>query len=376
MRASPIVDKVIKDYCGRTVNFVKRPSFSFGKELQLHVMEVKPDKPFESPETFEENMHRALLEISERLNRKYRLNLLGTGMHPLLRLNETGIWPHRHKKIYDAFSEIFDLQRHGWLNIQSYQLNLPYSNEKQGIFLHNALANIVAYIPAIASSSPMCEGEIGPYVDNRLNFYKQSQREIPSITGDVIPEYVNSFSEYQSKIIEKYSSEMAKAGAQSFILGKDWINSRGVVFRFDRKALEIRVMDEQECVKSDVALSCYARAVARGFLKDPSILVSHQVLVKDFNAIVAKGLEAGTSSAYGKTARQVCLYLLSVAKDNSTNDERKYLDLIRKRIDGGNLSETIRKRICKRAQKTDFREATIEVYGQLTKSLIKNEPYL
>ncbi|MEM3629084.1 MAG: hypothetical protein QXE06_06910, partial [Candidatus Bathyarchaeia archaeon] len=57
LRPLPIVDKVIKDVYGRVVNFVKFGDFTFGKELQLHVMEVKPNKPFKSPETFEERMH-------------------------------------------------------------------------------------------------------------------------------------------------------------------------------------------------------------------------------------------------------------------------------------------------------------------------------
>jgi hypothetical protein len=39
LKAMPIVDEILKDFHGRIVNFVKQPRFTFGKELQLHVLE-------------------------------------------------------------------------------------------------------------------------------------------------------------------------------------------------------------------------------------------------------------------------------------------------------------------------------------------------
>ena len=40
-----------------------------------------------------------------------------------------------------------------------------------------------------------------------------------------------------------------------------------------------------------------------------------------------------------------------------TEDEKKYLWLVKKRIENGNLSDLIRERVLKKAQKTDFKEA-------------------
>ncbi|MGD0979147.1 MAG: glutamate-cysteine ligase family protein [Candidatus Bathyarchaeia archaeon] len=372
LRVLPIVDEILKDFHGRMVNSVELGDFTFGKELQLHVMEVKPNAPFRSPETFEENMQAAVLLISDFLRRKRGARLLGTGMHPLLRLEETGIWPHRHRQIYEAFSRLFNLNQHGWLNIQSFQLNLPYSNEQDGVKMHNLLANIIPYLPAFAASSPICEGMFGEDIDNRLHFYQLNQREIPSVTGDIIPEYVNSFSQYRTEIIEKYSSEMARAGADPLLLHKEWINSRGVIFRFDRKALEIRVMDEQECIKSDVAIGCFIRALLRGVFNENLHLLPHEVLVNDLNSIVAEGLNARPS---GRSARAVCESLYAVAWKNASQQERKYLPIVRKRIDNGSLSEIIRERVKKKTQKTDFGEAVITVYSKLAESLMDNRPY-
>jgi gamma-glutamyl:cysteine ligase YbdK (ATP-grasp superfamily) len=310
LKALPIVDKVIKDLYGRVVNFVELGEFTFGKELQLHVMEVKPNKPFKSPKAFEETMHEAVLRLNELLERRYGASLLGTGMHPTLKLEETAVWPHRHKQIYEAFSRIFDLRRHGWLNIQSFQLNISYADEAKGILMHNLLANVCAYLPAVSASSPIYEGHFGDYVDNRLYFYMENQREIPSVTGKVVPEYVQSFRQYKKEIIGRYSADLAKFGAHQCILNKEWVNSRGVIFRFERKALEIRVMDEQECIKSDVALSCFIRALLRGLMKMDESILPTEVLAEDFKSVIRDGLEAKVLHPNGPTARHVCRKLL------------------------------------------------------------------
>jgi carboxylate-amine ligase len=375
LKALPIVDQVIKDYCGRIVNFVELPDFTFGKELQLHVMEIKANTPFKSPELFEETMQNAVATLLGFLGKKHHAHLLGTGMHPLLRLGETSVWPHRHRKIYQSYSKVFNLKQHGWLNIQSFHLNLPYSKEETGVLLHNLLAGLCAYLPAISASSPVYEGATGPNVDNRLYFYKENQREVPSITGDVIPECVSSFAQYRKEVIGRYSQDLAKAGAGKTILFKEWVNSRGVIFRFDRSALEVRVMDEQECVKSDVALSCFIRAALRGLIANPAEPLPHQLLVRDFNSSIAKGLNARVLHPNGETARQVCQHFFSLASENAEEAEKKYLWIVKKRIESGNLSELIRERISKKAQKTDLEEAILSVYSTLIKCLADNQPY-
>lgn len=375
LNALPIVDKVLKDFHGRIVNFVEMPRFSFGKELQLHVMEVKSNRPFQSPVEFEQTMQDAVVTLQDFVNRRYGASLLGTGMHPLLKLDETRVWPHRHRQIYEAYSKVFDLKRHGWLNIQSYQLNLPYSDEKNGILLHNLLANICSYLPAISAASPIFEGRIGEFVDNRILFYKENQCEVPSVAGDVIPEYVTSFEQYKEQIIGKYSRDLANLGVDKLLLGKEWVNSRAVIFRFDRRALEVRVMDEQECVKSDVALSCFIRALLRGLLTESIELAPHKILVDDLNSIVKDGSRAKLRNQVGRTANEACKRLMRIALDNATHEEKKYLWLVNNRIEHGSLSEVVREKVKVRSKKTELKEAIIDVYLQLSESLIHNRPY-
>jgi Arc/MetJ-type ribon-helix-helix transcriptional regulator len=134
-------------------------------------------------------------------------------------------------------------------------------------------------------------------------------------------------------------------------------------------------MDEQECIKSDVALSCYVRAALRGMLKQKPENLPLEVLVKDYNAIVKAGFSAQTRNPLGKTARQICQHYYNLALEHATADEKKYLWLIKRRIDEGSLSEIIREHVRCRSQKTDYQEAIVTVYSKLINCLINNEPY-
>ncbi len=377
LRAMPISDQVIKAYSGKTQNFVELPGFTFGKEMQTHVLEVKANRPFESPVEFEETIQSAVVTLSDFLLKKFGARLLGTGMHPTMRLSETGVWRHHHKRIYEEYGKIFNLNQHGWLNIQSFHLNLPYHKEADAVRQHNLLANVIPYLPAIAASSPIFEDAFGSNLDNRLTFYKVNQCEVPSITGDVVPDYASSFENYCRNVIGRYSSDLRAAGAGKAILNREWVNSRGVIFRFDRKAIEIRVMDEQECVKSDVALASFTRALMRGFLADDHTeLLPHEILVADFDAVIANGLNAEVQNRYGSKARQVCQQLYKVAFENATADEKVYLPFVKHRIDNGSLSEIIRQTVKQRTQRTDFGEAVFDIYSKLINCLANNQPYI
>ncbi len=374
----PIVDKVIKHVHGRIVNNASLGRFSIGKELQAHVAELKANTPFDSPELFEETMHGAVLRVSDILEKRYSARLLGSGMHPSLLLNKVQVWSHRDRKIYSALSRIFNLNQHGWLNIQSFQLNLPFENEREAVKLYNTLANVLPYLPAISASSPIYESKIGDYVDNRLHFYLENQSEVPSITGDVIPEYVNSFEEYEKTTVHQYSQDLARANAPRCLLNKEWINSRGAIIKFDRKAIEIRIMDEQECVKTDVALSCFVRALLRGIWQNPEDFEyqPHHVLVNNLHSVIKNGLNAFVEHPKGATAKQVCQHFYHIARENASPEEKRYLGIIKQRIEKGSLSDLILKDVTMKLLKTNLEEAVFDVYTTLAKCLENNKVYM
>jgi gamma-glutamyl:cysteine ligase YbdK (ATP-grasp superfamily) len=298
-------------------------------------------------------------------------------MHPSLNLDDAQIWKHRDRQIYEALGRIFNLKQHGWLNIQSFQLNLPYRNEKEAIKLHNVLSSILPYLPAVAAASPIFDTKIGDYLDNRLHFYLTNQREVPSITGDIIPEQVNSLEEYEKTTVKHYSNDLCKLDAPKCLLNKKWLNSRGAVIRPDRKAIEVRILDEQECVKSDVALSCFIRAALRGMMADePYPIVPHEILVQNLSHIMKSGLDAHVLHPKGSTAKQVCRHLLEIACGSANWEEKKYLPLIKQRIENGNLSQMILRDITKKTRKMDIEEAIFDLYSSLANCLSNNRVYV
>ena len=372
MRPLPIVEKVIDDYYGKISELIFLSKYAFRKEFPLHMVEVKARNPFKSPELLEESFQKAITSFLAFIDKRYQAHLLGTGMHPLLRLEETDTRPQ--EIIAQELGKVFPLKRHGWLNIQSFQLNLPYASEKDAVSLNNTLALLCTYLPAISASSPICEGQLTPYDDFRLYNYKIKSYEIPSIAGDVIPEYISSFEQFREIVSDRYSRELSSAG----ISIKDfpaYVNQRAAVFKFARNAMEVRAMDEQECIKSDVALSCFIRSIIRGLMSSDSEHLPYQLLVNDYNAIIKNGLDAEVLNPEGKTARQICKCFLNLATKYADDEEKKYLWIIEKRIDEGNLSNLIRKRILSKAQKTTFDEAIISVYSKIAKCLSDNQPY-
>jgi hypothetical protein len=65
LKPLPISDKIIKDFCGKITNFIELPKFTFGKEMQLHVVEIKANHPFRTPTEFEETMQTAVTTLSQ-----------------------------------------------------------------------------------------------------------------------------------------------------------------------------------------------------------------------------------------------------------------------------------------------------------------------
>src|SRR5690606_11495334 len=63
--------------------------------------------------------------------------------------------------------------------------------------------------------------------------------------------------EYQERLLARIYADLAPHDPEG-ILRHEWVNARGAIARFERMAIEIRVLDVQECPAADVA---YAAAI-------------------------------------------------------------------------------------------------------------------
>jgi gamma-glutamyl:cysteine ligase YbdK (ATP-grasp superfamily) len=189
-------------------------------------------------------------------------------MHPWMNPDlELKLWPHGYNAVYEAFNRIFDCRGHGWANLQSVHLNLPFSGDEQFARLHAAIRLILPLVPALAASSPIMEGRATGLCDTRLEVYRHNARAIPLVSGRVVPEPAWSRAEYDRLIFQPLYAAIAPHDPEG-ILQFEWLNARGAIARFDRSTIEIRVVDVQECPAADVAICAALSAVLQALVEE------------------------------------------------------------------------------------------------------------
>jgi len=256
----PMADELLKHELGiYGSDFVPKNSFgengivTWSNELVLHVIELKSTKP----ESDFHALENAFVENVKRINSsllKWNAMLMPSAAHPFMNPEaEAKLWPHDNNEVYEVYNRIFDCKGHGWSNLQSTHLNLPFYDENEFARLHAAIRLLLPILPALCASSPIIAGEFTGLLNTRLRYYKENQKKIPSITGLVIPEAVFSGEEYHRSIYHKIKNDIAEFDPEE-ILDPVWVNSRGAISRFDRGSIEIRIMDVQECPAADLAI--------------------------------------------------------------------------------------------------------------------------
>ncbi|GHA59805.1 carboxylate-amine ligase [Pontibacter akesuensis] len=249
----PICDKLIFDEVGAYLSDVEFGDIAWSNELVLHVVELKTQGPVESLT----KLHLKFQEHVQKINNmlaKYEAMLLPTGAHPLMNpYTDTKLWPHEHNAIYEAYNRIFDCRGHGWANLQSTHLNLPFQGDEEFGKLHAAIRMVLPILPALSASTPILDGKITGLADTRLEVYRHNQKAIPSIAGKVVPEAVFTKAAYEKQILQKMYAAIADKDPEGE-LQEEFLNSRGAIARFERNAIEIRVLDLQECPLADVAV--------------------------------------------------------------------------------------------------------------------------
>ncbi len=253
LQIRPITDELLKHELGQYGSDVDRGMVSWSNELVLHVVELKSTKP-------ESDLHTLMHEFADNVKymntilKKWNAMLMPTAAHPFMNpTTETKLWPHDSSEVYEVYNKMFDCRGHGWSNLQSTHLNLPFSGDEEFAKLHAAIRLVLPLLPALCASSPILDGKQSGVLDTRLTYYKTNQSRIPSITGKIIPEAIFSQQEYENIIYKKIKSDIAPFDPEN-ILDPIWVNSRGAMARFDRGSIEIRIMDIQECPAADIAI--------------------------------------------------------------------------------------------------------------------------
>jgi len=263
----PVADRLLRDPSGRVVGELDRGEFCWSNELVAHVVELKVSPPAARLEGLDQRLLLEIGEINARL-REQQACLMPGGMHPWMNPErETVLWPHDGAEIYNAFHRAFDCRGHGWSNLQSAHLNLPFQNDAEFGRLHAAVRMILPVVPALAASSPVVEGRPTGPLDNRLAVYMTNCQRVPLATGRVIPEAVFTQQEYQRRILEPLYQQMLPHDPGG-VLQHEWLNARGAIARFTRQSIELRLLDVQECPLADLAIAAALVGVLKSLVDE------------------------------------------------------------------------------------------------------------
>jgi len=257
-----VADELLRAPDGSWANDVERGGFGWSNELAAHLVEVKNNDPTTPLEALVAGFAAEIGEIGRRLA-PLGAQLMPGSIHPWMDpRREARLWSHDYREIYAAYDRLFDCRRHGWANLQSMHVNLPFGDDREFARLHAAVRLVLPILPALAASSPIAEGAPTGFLDYRMECYRTHTERLPSLMGPVIPEPMTDERQYREEILAPMYREIAPfdpAGEMQ----DEWLNSRAAIARFDRSAIEVRVIDTQEHPQADLAVAAATFAVTR-----------------------------------------------------------------------------------------------------------------
>ena len=224
----PMSDRVLHAVAGAYEAEVEMGDIAWSNELVLHVIELKTNGPAPSllglPPAFT-----AQVGHINTLLAPLQGCLMPSAMHPWMQPHrEMRLWPHAYSPVYEAFNRIFGCQGHGWANLQSVHLNLPFANDVEFGRLHAAIRLLLPIMPALAASSPILEGRPSGFLDTRMEMYRSNAQRIPSVSGKVIPEPAFTKHDYEQTILQPLYRDIAPYDPEG-ILQYEWLNARGAM---------------------------------------------------------------------------------------------------------------------------------------------------
>jgi gamma-glutamyl:cysteine ligase YbdK (ATP-grasp superfamily) len=386
LEVKPITDELIKHELGQIGSDFENEMVTWSNELVLHVVEIKSTRPEANlnalEHAFAENVKRINFILS-----KWNTMLMPGAAHPFMDpMKETKLWSHDNNEVYEIYNKIFDCRGHGWSNLQSTHLNLPFYDDEEFAKLHAAIRVILPILPALCASSPILDGKLTGTLDTRLKYYRTNQAKIPSITGKVIPEAVFSRRNYLNTIYEKIKTDIAPFNSND-ALNPIWVNSRGAIPRFDRGSIEIRIMDIQECPAADMAVQIFVIETIKALVNEKFLNYESQTRWKTetLSAIFDKTTEqAGDALIDNAEYLQAFGYNGSSAKasdlwkhvlDRMIRSGNSPLEKWTNEIDVILSEGTLAKRIVKAIGTDQSKENILQVYKQLSGCLAQNKMF-
>jgi gamma-glutamyl:cysteine ligase YbdK (ATP-grasp superfamily) len=377
----PKSDLILQELAGEIVNEVSLGDIAVSNELVLHVLELKNSEPRSFSEPLGNYFQKTIENLNEILA-KQQLQLLPTGAHPWMDpFKETKRWPHGNREIYQQFDTIFNCEGHGWSNLQSMHINLPFANDNEFNQLHNAIRLLLPLLPALAASTPFLESRSTGVQDTRLDFYGSNQRKIPSISGSIIPDFISSEAEYKQNILMPMYQDIHPYDPEG-VLQYEWLNSRAAIPKFDYKAIEIRILDTQECVNADIAIAKAVFYILKYWIENSNYFLENPYSTNLLKALYEQTKVNGLSVAIedkellkqwqvkrpAKNCLEVWAQLIEQVSNQLDTTSQRALEYI---LSQGNLSE----RLLKASGLNLDKNTLLSIYRQLGHCLLTNQQF-
>ena len=378
----PVAHVLFENLGGKGCSDISRGHIDWSNELVDHVIELKNPIPGQIDSILEDAFQSSINELNNLLKPQGAC-LLPTGAHPFMDpLTQTRLWPGEYSEIYALYNSIFDCRGHGWSNLQSAHLNLPFQGDREFYMLHQSVRMLLPLLPVLSASTPLLDGSIQNWKDARLFHYMHNQKKIPSFSGDIIPEVCRSRIEYQSLILDPIGKDIAPYDPEG-IMDPLFLNSRGAIARFDRGALEIRVLDIQESCGMDLAIhSLVSRILEQKSTPEnaahPGAVIPGRILRTILEETILHGKNAVIENldflrwwqcpVRRITAGELLNAITEPVLPCLSPQFRKRVDLI---FSQGSLSERIKQALPKQPEREDIRE----VYTRLAGCLAGNIPF-
>lgn len=388
LNVAPLVEEALSALAGRPCSDVELGRVGFSNEIMDHVVEIKNVRPHRSLARAEGDLVEGVRRMALVLDQRFRARLLPGGMHPWFVPEKARLWRRSNRRIYETYARLFDVRTHGWANVQAVHVNLPMGSPEEATAMMNAARLLVPYLPALAASSPLVEGELTGAVDNRVHWLLQHQARLPESMARLVPEPLEKYTDYRRDILGRMYAAVDRlpdAGA----LRHEFLNARGAVFKASRESMEVRILDVQECVAMDVAVAWFTRRAIKHLARHLDELrpAPQEALEADLLAVAREGskarvlaphlpLDAQRAADGTLSARQVLSWHLEHVQWRVRLQEQRYLDLAAGVVQQGSLSERILERLVPLAsQEEEFNPAARRIWIELADCLVENRPW-
>jgi len=196
------------------------------------------------------------------------------------------------------------------------------------------------------------------------------------MTGKVIPEQVFSKQAYHKRIFDPINEAIREFDTDN-ILDHHFLNSRGAISRFDRNAIEIRVIDIQETPSADIAIAAFIVETLKLLVSEELISLEDQkqwheddlftildAVIKDAEntLIVDRKYLAIFDIQKESDVKFIWKSIYKMVGKNLSENHQKHIEFL---LQNGSLSSRILKSL-----RGDFTEANIKrTYTKLADSL-------